>query len=133
MFLFPLNRSLGTLSFGQDTEGNWGYKVGASTEITPFKSTSVEDITLSYRLNTFSSTGQGYCELPVFGYSKCKISRSGGTANYYMSIYDKSGTRVYYAKPQENVEIDITDMSKITFIQADTSESFTNLTIQLIA
>lgn len=34
----PLNDSLSGLSFGQDSEGNWGYKVGASTEITPFKS-----------------------------------------------------------------------------------------------
>lgn len=33
--------ALNTLSFGQTSDGKWGYKVGASTEVIPFKSTGV--------------------------------------------------------------------------------------------
>lgn len=32
-----LNRDLGGLSFAQDSEGNWGYKVGGADSVTPFK------------------------------------------------------------------------------------------------
>ena len=32
-----LNRDLGGLSFGQDADGNWGYKVGGADSVTPFK------------------------------------------------------------------------------------------------
>ena len=32
-----LNRDLGGLSFGQDAEGNWGYKAGGADTVTPFK------------------------------------------------------------------------------------------------
>ena len=31
------NRDLGGLSFGQDAEGNWGYKAGGADTVTPFK------------------------------------------------------------------------------------------------
>ena len=33
-----LNSSLGTLSFAQDENGNWGYRVGGADTVTPFKS-----------------------------------------------------------------------------------------------
>lgn len=33
-----LNRDLGGLSFGQDADGNWGYKIGGADTVTPFKS-----------------------------------------------------------------------------------------------
>jgi hypothetical protein len=32
-----LNRDLGGLSFGQDADGNWGYKAGGADTVTPFK------------------------------------------------------------------------------------------------
>lgn len=32
-----LNRDLGGLSFGQDADGNWGYKIGGADTVTPFK------------------------------------------------------------------------------------------------
>ena len=32
-----LSRDLGGLSFGQDADGNWGYKVGGADSVTPFK------------------------------------------------------------------------------------------------
>lgn len=32
-----LSRDLGGLSFGQDAEGNWGYKAGGADTVTPFK------------------------------------------------------------------------------------------------
>lgn len=32
-----LNRDLGGLSFGQDAEGNWGYKTGGADPVIPFK------------------------------------------------------------------------------------------------
>ena len=33
-----LSRDLGGLSFGQDADGNWGYKIGGADTVTPFKS-----------------------------------------------------------------------------------------------
>ena len=33
-----LSRDLGGLAFAQDTEGNWGYKIGGADTVTPFKS-----------------------------------------------------------------------------------------------
>ena len=33
-----LRRDLGGLSFGQDADGNWGYKIGGADTVTPFKS-----------------------------------------------------------------------------------------------
>ena len=36
-FIF-LSRDLGGLSFGQDADGNWGYKIGGADTVTPFKS-----------------------------------------------------------------------------------------------
>lgn len=32
-----LNRDLGGLSFGQDADGNWGYKIGGADTVVPFK------------------------------------------------------------------------------------------------
>ena len=32
-----LNRDLGGLAFAQDTEGNWGYKIGGADPVIPFK------------------------------------------------------------------------------------------------
>lgn len=32
-----LSRDLGGLSFGQDADGNWGYKIGGADTVTPFK------------------------------------------------------------------------------------------------
>ena len=32
-----LSRDLGGLSFGQDADGNWGYKAGGADTVTPFK------------------------------------------------------------------------------------------------
>lgn len=32
-----LNRDLGGLSFAQDSEGNWGYKIGGADPVIPFK------------------------------------------------------------------------------------------------
>ena len=32
-----LNRDLGGLSFGQDAEGNWGYKIGGADPVIPFR------------------------------------------------------------------------------------------------
>lgn len=32
-----LNRDLGGLSFGQDADGNWGYKIGGADTVIPFK------------------------------------------------------------------------------------------------
>ena len=34
-----LSRDLGGLSFGQDADGNWGYKIGGADTVTPFKKT----------------------------------------------------------------------------------------------
>lgn len=36
-----LNRDLGGLSFGQDANGNWGYKIGGADPVVPFKSSKV--------------------------------------------------------------------------------------------
>lgn len=36
-----LNRDLGGLSFGQDADGNWGYKIGGADPVVPFKSSKV--------------------------------------------------------------------------------------------
>lgn len=38
LLLFPLNSDLGGLSFGQDAEGNWGYKPEGADAVIPFKS-----------------------------------------------------------------------------------------------
>lgn len=35
-----LSRDLGGLSFGQDTDGNWGYKIGGADPVIPFSSIS---------------------------------------------------------------------------------------------
>lgn len=36
-----LSRDLGGLSFGQDADGNWGYKIGGADPVVPFKSSKV--------------------------------------------------------------------------------------------
>lgn len=36
-----LNRDLGGLSFGQDADGNWGYRIGGADPVVPFKSSKV--------------------------------------------------------------------------------------------
>lgn len=36
-----LSRDLGGLSFGQDANGNWGYKIGGADPVVPFKSSKV--------------------------------------------------------------------------------------------
>lgn len=36
-----LNRDFGGLSFGQDADGNWGYKIGGADPVVPFKSSKV--------------------------------------------------------------------------------------------
>ena len=36
-----LNRDLGGLSFGQDGDGRWGYKIGGADPVIPFKSSKV--------------------------------------------------------------------------------------------
>ena len=36
-----LSRDLGGLSFGQDVNGNWGYKIGGADPVVPFKSSKV--------------------------------------------------------------------------------------------
>ena len=36
-----LNSDLGGLSFGQDADGNWGYKTGGADTVIPFKSSKV--------------------------------------------------------------------------------------------
>lgn len=41
-----LSNDLGGLSFGQDANGNWGYKVGGADTVHPFKS----KITMSFKL-----------------------------------------------------------------------------------
>ena len=36
-----LNRDLGGLSFGQDADGSWGYRIGGADPVIPFKSSKV--------------------------------------------------------------------------------------------
>lgn len=36
-----LNSDLGGLSFGQDADGNWGYRIGGADPVVPFKSSKV--------------------------------------------------------------------------------------------
>ena len=41
-----LSRDLGGLSFGQDTDGNWGYKIGGADPVIPFNHFSVLEVPL---------------------------------------------------------------------------------------
>ena len=76
-----LNQSLSGLSFGQDAEGNWGYKVGASTEITPFKSGGGINIPL---LNLTSNTNASI-NFDVTNYKTLSIE------SWTMAVTDSNG------------------------------------------
>lgn len=41
-----LNRDLGGLSFGQDADGNWGYKAGGADTVIPFKNGKAIQVTV---------------------------------------------------------------------------------------
>lgn len=68
-----LSSDLGGLSFGQDADGNWGYKIGGADTVVPFSSAPDEMIVCI--------SGQGYsCSamfsrefLDVIGYTKLEI------------------------------------------------------------
>jgi hypothetical protein len=49
-----LNKSLNGLSFAQDADGNWGYKIGGADTVYPFK--SIDAVTTF--INDISSSGQ---------------------------------------------------------------------------
>ena len=42
-----LNRDLGGLPFGQDTDGNWGYKTGGADTVIPFKNGQAIQVTVA--------------------------------------------------------------------------------------
>ncbi len=62
--LLSLNRDLGGLSFGQDAEGNWGYKTGGADTVTPFK---------SIKYGSFSVEPNGVYHIDLEGTPKCIV------------------------------------------------------------
>lgn len=59
-----LSRDLGGLSFGQDAEGNWGYKTGGADTVTPFK---------SIKYGSFSVEPNGVYHIDLEGMPKCIV------------------------------------------------------------
>ena len=83
-----LNSSLGTLSFGQDDNGNWGYRIAGADPVIPFKSgTNFGLISLGYKegTKTFTINTKGkdilYYSTNVISPSTIKIIKNGTTTS----------------------------------------------------
>lgn len=83
-----LNSSLGTLSFGQDDNGNWGYRIAGADPVIPFKSgANFGLISLAYKegTKTFTINTKGkdilYYSTNVISPSTIKIIKNGTTTS----------------------------------------------------
>lgn len=77
-----VSTSLGGLSFAQDENGKWGYKVGGADTVTPFKgdvtiSFKVRCIALNYKSEVLSDTTNG----PYYIYVKNGVLTTSFTAS----------------------------------------------------
>ena len=86
--LKAVDSSLGTLSFGQDDNGNWGYRIAGADPVIPFKSgTNFGLISLAYKegTKTFTINTKGkdilYYSTGVISPSTIKIIKNGTTTS----------------------------------------------------
>lgn len=83
--------ALNTLSFGKTSDGKWGYKVGASTEIIPFKT--------STSLSVNAEGGKRWC--------RTTILVKEGTITYGGVVYTAGQSIVIQAQNPTTVQEDI--------------------------
>ncbi len=77
-----LTDSLGGITFGVDSNGNYGYKTGGADTVTPFKkglaiTETMNNDTSGYRNNTLYSVtvnnGEGYCSISASGLANVTV------------------------------------------------------------
>ena len=86
-----LNRDLGGLSFGQDANGNWGYKIGGADPVIPFKP-DLQSVDVSYKdiLKAGSSKNYNVHEHPHLIIIQASTGTSAGTeeSNNWLAYSD---------------------------------------------
>ena len=106
-----LNENFGNLTFAQDADGNWGYKVGGADPVIPFKQSikirenyySPEDSGNRYLTYSIPKGKDGYMILwqdyiSTKGESKCSVSGAKLISNkdgIYNMQYDRQGMLIY--------------------------------------
>lgn len=86
-----LNRDLGGLSFGQDANGNWGYKIGGADPVIPFKP-DLQSVDVSYKdiIKAGSSKNYNVKEHPHLIIIQASTGTSAGTegSNNWLAYSD---------------------------------------------
>lgn len=86
-----LNRDLGGLSFGQDANGNWGYKIGGADPVIPFKP-DLQSVDVSYKdiIKAGSSKNYNVKEHPHLIIIQVSTGTSAGTeeSNNWLAYSD---------------------------------------------
>lgn len=86
-----LNRDLGGLSFGQDANGNWGYKIGGADPVIPFKP-DLQSVDVSYKdiIKAGSSKNYNVKEHPHLIIIQASTGISAGTeeSNNWLAYSD---------------------------------------------
>ena len=86
-----LNRDFGGLSFGQDANGNWGYKIGGADPVIPFKP-DLQSVDVSYKdiIKAGSSKNYNVKEHPHLIIIQASTGTSAGTeeSNNWLAYSD---------------------------------------------
>lgn len=86
-----LSRDLGGLSFGQDANGNWGYKIGGADPVIPFKP-DLQSVDVSYKdiIKAGSSKNYNVKEHPHLIIIQASTGTSAGTeeSNNWLAYSD---------------------------------------------
>ena len=86
-----LSRDLGGLSFGQDADGNWGYKIGGADPVIPFKP-DLQSVDVSYKdiIKAGSSKNYNVKEHPHLIIIQASTGTSAGTeeSNNWLAYSD---------------------------------------------
>ena len=117
-----VGNSFGGLSFGQNAEGKWGYKVGASTEIIPFKG----DITLLPTIEFKHQNSNGYFWLFYDVTELTEVSYETTAPNAARLEYDlDDGSQIRFPATSGTIDVSAASKLRITCVgSTSTNTSF---------